>query len=154
MAKLKYLVEKTTYCNLQITYFKMIHNLFTFREWCFSDSRKWSKFRQFRWILLTKSWSRSNSQICMKNLNLLLYSLSIDVEFNHVTWLYNRPQMNGGGAPGTSSVALLKFVDLHQMLHLVTDGFFDMWNVRWDIEQHICTVFTYITALFSVKVWL
>ena len=22
-----------------------------------------------------------------------------------------------------------KLVDLHQMLHLVTDGFFDMWNV-------------------------
>ena len=36
-----------------------------------------------------------------------------------------------------------KFVNLHQMLHLITDGFFD---------KHICTVFTYITALFSVKI--
>ena len=40
------------------------------------------------------------------------------------------------------------------MLHLVTDGFLDMWNVGWDIEKHICTVFAYITALFSVKDWL
>ena len=40
------------------------------------------------------------------------------------------------------------------MLHLVTDGFFDILNVGWDMEQHICAVSPFITALFSVKDWL
>ena len=30
-----------------------------------------------------------------------------------------------------------KFVNLHQMLHLVSDEFCDIWNVGRDIEQHI-----------------
>ena len=31
---------------------------------------------------------------------------------------------------------------------------FDVLNLGWDIEQHICTVSSIITALFSVKDWL
>ena len=44
-----------------------------------------------------------------------------------------------------------KFVNLHQMLYLVMDGLFDICNLGWDMEQRICTIFTFITALFSEK---
>ena len=44
-----------------------------------------------------------------------------------------------------------KLVNLHQMLHLVYDGFFDICFLDRDMEQLICTIFTFITALFSVK---
>ena len=40
------------------------------------------------------------------------------------------------------------------MLHLVTDGFFDIVNLVWDIHPYICTVFPFMTALFLVKYWL
>ena len=42
-----------------------------------------------------------------------------------------------------------KFINLHQMLHLVTDGFF-IYVISAEIWS-ICTIFTFITALFSVK---
>ena len=44
-----------------------------------------------------------------------------------------------------------KFLNLRQMLHLGTDGFFDTCNLGRNMEQRICTVFTLITELFSVK---
>ena len=37
------------------------------------------------------------------------------------------------------------------MLHLVTDGFFDILNLGWSMGQHICTTSPFITALVSVK---
>ena len=37
------------------------------------------------------------------------------------------------------------------MLHLVTDGFFDIVNLGLDIHPYICAVFPFITALFSEK---
>ena len=29
---------------------------------------------------------------------------------------------------------------MYQMLHLVTDGFFDILILGWDMEQYICTI--------------
>ena len=39
------------------------------------------------------------------------------------------------------------------MLHLVRDGFFNILNLGLAMEQYICTVPPFITALFLVNDW-